>query len=303
MLDSQTTPNKTVEVTETKKSAHSMSSMPAGESAHTQKVQPEFTSFISLFLIGVVAVLSVLLINEKRMQPQAEHQMEKAEAVMAMQYEMPQSKAIREVIQLPKPKLKGTMSVEEAIQVRRSKRFYSDEPVTLQELSQILWSAQGVTDDQGHRAAPSARSAYPFSLYVVVRNVESLEDGLYLYKSEDHTLGSLGMVNAGDRLTEAGVQDNSQKAPVVVALVAAPAKMLEKFPTSDPLPNIYLEGGHIGQNIYLEVESLKMATVVSGGFDKTAVAKALELDAKNETTVYLIPFGHIGEAPAEEASH
>jgi len=199
--------------------------------------------------------------------------------------------------------LNSSTSVEEAIQSRRSKRNYSEEPVTKQELSQILWAAQGITDEAGHRAAPSAKSAYPYSLYVVVRNVTDVPEGLYLYNPEDHSLGSVGLADAGDRLIEAGVQATSQSSPVVIALTAAPAAMLKQFPDSDPLPNVFLEGGHIGQNIYLETESLRMATVVTGGFNQQAVVNALELDSANQIVVYLIPFGHIGEAPAEEATH
>ncbi|MBP7842718.1 SagB/ThcOx family dehydrogenase [Candidatus Woesebacteria bacterium] len=263
-------------------------------------LKKEMLSFMTLFLIGVVTVLTVLLVTEKRAKlsdlpaPAGE-----PAQVSVMKYEMPAVPSVREVIQLPDPKLKGTLSVEAALQARRSRRFFSDEAVTMQELSQILWSAQGMTDEAGHRAAPSARSAYPFSVYVVVRNVADLDAGLYVYNPKDHTLGSLGLANAGEKLIAAGVQDNSQKSPVVLALVAAPAIMQAIAPTNDPMPNINLEAGHIGQNIYLQVEALQMATVVTGGFDKNKVAAALELDPVNQVVSYLVPFGNIGEAPVE----
>lgn len=261
-------------------------------------------SFISLFLIGVTTILVVLLVNEKLSAPSMQLIDTSAPAQPEItKYEKPTIKPIREVIVLPKPKLDSQVSLEESIQNRRSRRFYSDEPVTQQELSQILWAAQGETDESGHRAAPSSRSAYPYSLYVVIRNVADVESGLYLYDPKKHTLGSLGLANAGELLIGAGVQDNAQKAPVVLALSAAPAIMQAVAPDSDPMPSIYLEGGHIGQNVYLQVESLQMATVVSGGFNKMAVADALELDSANEVIVYLIPFGHIGEEPVAEPAN
>lgn len=264
-------------------------------------MKKELLSFITLFLVGVTTVLAVLLVTEKRanLSGQTAQPSETAQ-VSITKYEMPALKSVREVIELPDPKLKGAMSLETAIQNRRSRRFFSAEPVTMQELSQVLWSAQGMTDEAGHRAAPSARSAYPFSVYVVVRNVQGVDAGLYLYNTKDHTLGSLGLANAGEKLIAAGVQENSQKSPVVLALVAAPAVMQAIAPANDPMPNIYLEAGHIGQNIYLQVEALKMATVVTGGFDKMKVAEALELDPVNQTVSYLVPFGHIGEAPVTE---
>lgn len=262
-------------------------------------------SLLSLLLLGVTTVAAVLFINEKQMQTSSQTSDTEQTAVVMEQvkYELPEMKAVREVIELPEPDVSGDVSLEEAIQNRRSRRAFSEEPVTMQELSQVLWAAQGITEDEtGHRAAPSARGAYPFSLYVVVRNVETLDDGLYLYDPTEHTLGDLGLANAGERLTDAGVQPNSQQAPVVIALSAAFAKMQTVFPDSDPKPNSYLEAGHIGQNIYLQVEALEMATVVTGGFNKQAVAAALELDAQNEEVVYLVPFGHIGEEPEAETN-
>ncbi|GIK84124.1 MAG: nitroreductase [Patescibacteria group bacterium] len=265
-------------------------------------MKKEVLSFITLLLIGATTVLAVLLINEKRAKLASPMSETDSATAAITKYELPTLKSVREVVELPAPKLKSSVSVEQAIQSRRSRRYFSEEPVTKQELSQVLWSAQGITDEAGHRAAPSARSAYPFSVYVVIRNVEDIPAGLYLYNPKDNSLGSLGLANAGDRLIEAKVQENSQKSPVVVALVAAPAIMQAIAPDNDPMPNIYLEAGHIGENIYLQIESLKMATVVTGGFNKQAVASALELDPLNEVVVYLVPFGHIGEAPEQAAT-
>ncbi len=265
-------------------------------------LKKEMLSFMTLLLIGVTTVLAVLLVNEKRAKlstvsaPAGENQ-----PVAMQKYALPAVPSISEVIQLPDPKLKGALSVEAALQIRRSKRFYSEVPVTMQELSQVLWSAQGVTNELGNRTAPSAKGAYPFSIYVVVRNAENIKAGLYLYNPTDHTLGNLGLANAGEKLIAAGVQDNAQKAPVVMVLAASPAKMTSKFPDADPMPNVYLEAGHIGQNIYLQAESIKMATVVSGGFSKDKVAEAIGLDPVNQSVIYLVPFGHIGEAPAGDS--
>lgn len=260
-------------------------------------------SFITLVMVAATTILSVLYLNEKRANLSlSELESTTSDEIMVetvvKTYEMPALKSISEIIKLPAPETAGKMSVEEAIQQRRSKRVYSDKPVLLSELGQILWSAQGVTDDKGHRTAPSAKGVYPYSLYVVVRNVESLESGLYLYDSATHSLGNLNLANAGQLLIESGVQDNSQKAPVVIAMAASFAKAAVSFP-NNPEEVTFLEGGHIGQNIYLQAESLQMGTVVTAGFDVAKVGKALGLDA-NESVVYLIPFGHIGEETAEE---
>ena len=88
------------------------------------------------------------------------------------------------LIALPTPKTSGTMSVEEAISKRRSMRDYSEQPLTLRELSQILWAAQGITDPgRKLRSAPSAGATYPIEIYIVtgVNGVEGLEPGVYRY--------------------------------------------------------------------------------------------------------------------------
>lgn len=263
-------------------------------------LKKEALSFITLLMVGVATLLAVLLISEKRQNlslQQSDGGDTAAPAAQEMKYELPKPKVISKYVDLPEPVLSGTMSVEEAIYERRSKRFFSEEAVTMQELSQILWSAQGVTDESGHRVAPSARNIYPYTLYVVVRNVAGLPAGLYVYDQVENRLGDMAVANAGELLAQSGVQDNSQKAPVVIVMAASFAKAQEKFP-DDPRSVTFLEGGHIGQNIYLQAESLKMATVVTAGFDTAKVGAALQLDPQ-EYIVYLVPFGHIGEAPVE----
>jgi len=75
-----------------------------------------------------------------------------------------------EVIKLPEPRYESEVSLEESLVNRRSTRSYGNEPLTLQELSQLLWAAQGITDASGHRTAPSAVALYPLTIYVVAGN-------------------------------------------------------------------------------------------------------------------------------------
>ena len=269
-------------------------------------VKKEITSFLFILFVGIATVLFVLLVNEKRKVLQMSNvsddqamtqEIEKSETEK-ITYEMPAEKKFVKEFELPKPKLAGKMSVEEALQNRRSRRTYADEPLTLEELSQVLWSGQGITDESGHRTAPSARSAYPYAMYVVVRNVTGLAPGLYAYLPEKNALGDLDLTDAGGALIDAGVQDNSQKAPAVIALSGSYAKMAKLFP-DDPVTNTLIEAGHIGQNIYLQIEALGLSTVVTGGFDSAKVGSSLKLDP-NEEIVYLIPFGNRDDSVVEE---
>ena len=94
----------------------------------------------------------------------------------------------REIIRLPEPKHDGTVSVEHALRNRRSVRRFKNEPLTLAELSQLLWAAQGITTPRGFRTAPSAGALFPLELYVAAGNVSDLPAGIYKYSCRDHTL-------------------------------------------------------------------------------------------------------------------
>ncbi len=267
-------------------------------------LKKEKLSFLVLLSIGLTTVFFALWVNQLRKNDQLTSQTGETVAQGSQsgeaqkQYKAPVALPALSTIELPAAATDGKMSVETALAERRSRRVFSEETVTLKQLGQVLWAGQGITDESGHRAAPSARSLYPFTMYVVVRAAEGLEPGLYRYEPVGHKLAYLGSSDAGEKLAASGVQDNSQKAPVVIVLSADVSKMVEKFP-DDPRSVVMLEGGHIGQNIYLQVESLQMSTVVTAGFDTVAVGAAIGLDP-NEEVVYLVPFGHTGaEAVAE----
>jgi SagB-type dehydrogenase family enzyme len=256
----------------------------------------EFSTFLFLFFLGTTIVLGVLFVNAKRqalttVKPADTTTMENKAAVASFPTELPLDRIYDEPIALPAPKTKGVLSVDAAIAQRRSQREYSDVPVTLQELSQMLWAGQGISDAKtAKRTAPSSYEAYPYTLYVVVRNVTDLEPGLYEYLPTTHALGKLSTEDVGAALTAAGVQDNSQKAPVVIVMSASYGKAAQKLKTGVQSA-VLLEGGHIGENLYLEAESLGLGMVTTGGFDSQKVGAALKLDPA-ETIIYLIPFGH-----------
>ena len=93
-----------------------------------------------------------------------------------------------EPIKLPNPELSSEQSVEMLLQQRRSVRSYKKSSLNLTEVGQLLWSAQGVSDAQGLRTAPSAGALYPLKLFVVVGDVNELSPGIYQYNPEEHSL-------------------------------------------------------------------------------------------------------------------
>jgi len=194
-----------------------------------------------------------------------------------------------EVIVLPEPRLDSDVSVEEAIARRRSIRSYRDEPVTLSQLSQLLWAAQGITAQRTKfRASPSAGATYPFEVYVVAGNVEGLAPGIYKYDPFKH---ALVMVKEGDyrgALQSAALnQEWVGKAPVDIVLVAFYERTTTVYGERG-VRYVHMEAGHIGQNIYLQATALNLGTVAVGAFYDDQVAEILDTEG---SPLYIFPVG------------
>jgi SagB-type dehydrogenase family enzyme len=198
-------------------------------------------------------------------------------------------------VSLPNPQLTGNLSVEASIQNRRSVRHYSNQSVTLGNVSQILWSAQGITDTQNQlRAAPSAGQVYPLEVYVIAGpNVSGLQEGVYQYEPSNNTLEML--MNGDLRSDLSNIADGQpwvKQAPLDILITGNNQKMIDKYPNKDlSIRFVDLEAGHAGENIYLQAESLGLVTVSLGSFDSNQLNQKFELP-NNETPLYIFPIGH-----------
>jgi len=206
----------------------------------------------------------------------------------------PETVELIEPIKLPSPNLDSRLSLEKALSSRRSRRDLLNEPLTIKQISQLLWAAQGVTVDWGGRTAPSVKSVYPLTVYFLSHQVESLNPGLYRYWPGDREpVHRLTLVKPGDLLkdlTETVNQSSLSVAPAVLIITGNFEKMTAAFDNEKADFNVYLEAGHVGQNIYLEVESLGLGTVALSSFDPEKVHDLLELP-EEETVIYLFPVG------------
>jgi SagB-type dehydrogenase family enzyme len=193
-------------------------------------------------------------------------------------------------IKLPDPARRGTVSVEEALQARRSVRAYADTPLTLAELGQILWAAQGITADNGHRTAPSAGALYPLELYVVAGNVTGLPAGVYKYRPQSHEL--VPHLNGDQRATLARAavrQAWVAQIPAMLAITAVPERTRARYgDRTDRF--VAIEVGHVGQNVYLEAVALGLGTVMAGAIVDDSVAAVLKLDPA-ERPLAVMPLG------------
>ena len=195
-------------------------------------------------------------------------------------------------IALPDPIDEGGLSVEAALQKRRSIRDFARSPIALQNLAQLLWAAQGVTPREGFRTAPSAGALYPLELYVVAGDVSSLAPGVYRYRPDQHRL--LPVVS-GDRRQELAAAALHQTwiadAPVVVVVTAVFGRTKTKY-GGRGTRYVHIEAGHAAENLCLQAVSLGLGTTVVGAFSDDGVTRLLGL--AEERPLLLIPVGHPG---------
>ena len=166
-----------------------------------------------------------------------------------------------EVIKLPAPDHSLSVSLDDALSDRRSVREYLNEPVSVQELSNLLWAAQGITDPEtGKRTAPSGQRIYPVTLHVAVTNGTGISSGVYVYNATEHQLIK-EMDAAGEQsLITALGQKSVASAPACIVM-SGNYSPYQKFGTEMANQSMYLETGHIAQNILLELTSLQLSGV------------------------------------------
>ena len=194
-------------------------------------------------------------------------------------------------ISLPPVVSSGEMSVEEAIEQRRSVREFGGGALVLEEISQLLWAAQGITDKDGYRAAPSAGALYPLELYVVAGDVEGLSPGVYRYRPKSHGLDHVASGELHKSLASAALRQGwVRRAPAVLVIAGVYERSMKKY---GPRGHRYthIEVGHVAQNIYLQATALGLGTVLVGAFHDSEVQDVLSLPPDHEP-LGLMPVGH-----------
>ncbi len=188
-----------------------------------------------------------------------------------------------EAVKLPAPAKKGTLSVEEALEARRVSRRFANRDLSLAQISQLLWAADGINNPQGKRTAPSGKATYPMDLYLVAgeRGVSGLAPGIYHYNVADH---SLELVAAGE-FRPAGVKAcNAQawmgEAPVIFVITGDYKRSETKNGAKAPLFT-HIEAGLIAENLFLQVEALGLGSGIAGGMNEQALGQALKLPPAN----------------------
>ncbi|MFH1662877.1 MAG: SagB/ThcOx family dehydrogenase [Chloroflexota bacterium] len=197
-------------------------------------------------------------------------------------------------ITLPEPKYKSDTSIEKAILNRRSVRSYASQTLTLPEVSQLLWAAQGIIDSSGSRAAPSAGATYPLEVYIVVGDVEGVAEGIYRYNPHQNEL--IKVLDGKHRKALAGAALNQQsitEASLNIVITAIYERTTNRYGERG-IRYVHMEAGHAAQNVHLQAVALNLGTVVVGAFNDDQVANVMALP-DNEVPLYIMPVGRIAD--------
>jgi len=188
-------------------------------------------------------------------------------------------------IELPPPRTMGPMTLEEALSQRQSVRTYADSPLSLEEIAQLFWAAQGVTRSWGGRTAPSAGALYPLEVYAATAK------GVYHYLPNSHRAEMSLVGDVRMALWAAGLrQECLRQAPAIFVIAVVYERTAGKYGERAER-YVQLEAGHAAQNLLLQAAALGLGAVPIGAFDDESVTSALQLPA-GQAPLYLIPVGN-----------
>jgi SagB-type dehydrogenase family enzyme len=191
----------------------------------------------------------------------------------------------RTVMELPEPVQSGVMSVEEAIARRRSVRSFAENALPPDQISQLLWAAQGITERRRQlRAAPSAGATYPLETYLVTG------EGVFRYLPARHALERAAANDVRPALAEAALgQTWVRAAPASIVFAAVPERTTGRYGRRG-MVYIFMEAGHAAQNVHLQAVALGLSSVPVGAFNDDEVASVVGL-AEGEIPLYIVSIG------------
>lgn len=198
-------------------------------------------------------------------------------------------------ISLPDPIVTGNLPVERALHSRRSVRAFSPQPLTLAEVSQLLWAAQGITDPGGKRTAPSAGALYPLEIYLVAGDIAGLGKGIYQYRPIEHALRRIADDDRRTALAAAALGQSWIAEGAAVIVVAAVYRRTTAKYGQRGIRYAQMEAGHAAQNVLLQALSLNLGTVVVGAFDDDKLKSLIGMSG-DEQPLCILPIGRIRQA-------
>jgi len=194
-------------------------------------------------------------------------------------------------MQLPDPTTDGDVSLEMTIHQRRTVRSFHSKALTLTQLSQLLWAAQGITELGGFkRSAPSAGALYPMDIYGVVGEgcIEGLNPGVYLYEPATH---SFSLIQEGDSRRDIAMASLRQMwmsyAPITFVITAEYSRIMGKYGQRG-VRYAMIEAGHIGQNIFLQSQAMGLGAGIVGAFEDQKVIQVMGIKSNHEPLLLML---------------
>jgi SagB-type dehydrogenase family enzyme len=214
----------------------------------------------------------------------------------------PSATATPAELALPAPRVQGHLSLEGALSQRRSLRSFDATPLTAAEAGQLLWAAQGLSNAQGQRTAPSAGATYPLVLYFIAGRIDGVASGVYRYLPHGHRLVAMatGDVRAG--IAEAALgQSWLRDAPALVLIAAQPARTAARYGARAER-FVAIEAGAAAQNLSLQAVALGLGSTLVGAFDEAALRRSVPL-AEGEQPLAIVPVGRHRQRSGSDREH
>lgn len=190
-------------------------------------------------------------------------------------------------MKLPSPRNKGEVSLEEALEERRSKRSFTCRRLTWEQISQLLWAGQGIAGRR-YRNAPSAGALYPLEVYLVIA------EGVYRYKPESNELEQTLEGDVRSQLCRAALGEEAiREAPVSIVIAAVYQRTKHRY-GDRAARYVHIEVGHAAQNVHLQAVALGLGSFPIGAFYDEQVQRALSLP-RDQQPLYIIPVGYAAE--------
>ena len=193
----------------------------------------------------------------------------------------------------------GTMPLIDVINRRRSRRSFSNAALTLEELSFLLWTTQGVRDvtasNRTMRTVPSGGARHPFETYLAVNRVDGLEPGLYRYRATKHKLCLIRKGDIARQVHEGCMGQKSVKEAAVTFIWTATPHRTEWRYAAESHKIIAIDAGHVCQNLYLAAESIGCGTCAIGAYSQQKMDELVRVDGEDEFTIYAAPVGRLEE--------
>ena len=192
-------------------------------------------------------------------------------------------------IRLPKPDTSGGMTLTAALSKRRSHRSFADKPVSVEQISQLCWAAQGITESKrGLRTAPSAMTKFSIGVFLVD------DKAVCEYLAKQHALRPLHSGNMLAKLRESSKRSQAMGTAPLCMVLTMEVDRLKPRAGAKAERYCLMESGHVAQNVLLQAAAIGLASVPVGGIDEAKVTAALNLP-KHLRPVYVLPLGYASD--------